>query len=216
MKLVFLIISISLGLNVFSQPAKIVRLYNGNKGQVFVECITSGNKVQKFWPSCYFKSVTKLSDSIKIALIEQILNGIESDTLLSTHPVEALSYRYTGRFNKPPVSKLYSLQITSLLLINYLAFSSDAINYSPYPVLFDKKSKKEISLTGKELNEIIVYYKKWFKKIRKTGFQNYGSPLKGSKYEWYGSLFIKDMTWDSMPKWSEYYDCIVLQKEEGN
>ena len=51
--------------------------------------------LSKFYSaSCYFGDVAKFSDSVRISLIEQLLDGIENDTLVCAKPVEALSYRY--------------------------------------------------------------------------------------------------------------------------
>ena len=171
--------------------------------------------LSKFYSaSCYFGDVAKFSDSVRISLIEQLLDGIENDTLVCAKPVEALSYRYRGRYNRNPESTSYNLQIEALILINYIAFSSDAINYSPFPVLINKKTKKEFTTTGRELNAVIKDYQKWFKKIKRNGFDDYSFPLLNKNHEWYGSLYTKQKKFTKTPAWEKFYDCPVLIKQE--
>lgn len=91
--------------------------------------------------SCYFGMLPNMSDSVRISLIGSLVSKL-NDTSICAKPVEALSYRYRGRYNSNPKSKRYNLQIEALVLINYIALSSEAVSYSPFPVLYDKKKKK--------------------------------------------------------------------------
>ena len=128
MKLLIAIILTLLLTDSYSQSVYARKLNEGNKSLWVITMDKKGEPSKNYWPSCYFGDVTNLSDSIKVSLIEQLLTGIGDDTSDCYKPVEALSYRYNGRHNKPPQSTHYNMQIAALVLINYIAFSSDAIN----------------------------------------------------------------------------------------
>lgn len=170
--------------------------------------------VPKFYSaSCYFGGLPNMTDSVKLSLIASLLSKTD-DTSVCGKPVEALSYRYRGRYFRNPQSARYNMQVEALVLINYIAFSSDAVEYSPFPVLIDKKSKKEFTTTGKELKAVIRDYEKWFKKIKQNGFKNYQLPLLNKKYEWYGSLYSKQRIFAKTTEWTKFYNCPILIKQE--
>lgn len=163
--------------------------------------------------SCLFGQFPIVTDSVKLFLIASLLSKTD-DTSVCGKPVEALSYRYRGRHNRNPISTRYNMQIEALILINYIALSSDAVDYSPFPVIYDKKKKKEITTVGKELDDIIKCYKKWFEKIKRKGLRRYSLPMVSKKYEWYGSLYQEQRLFDVPPKWEKLYSCPVLIKQE--
>lgn len=198
----------------YSQSVLLEKIEKGNEKLWVITIEKNGESPKKYWPSCYFGEATKLSDSVRLSLIEQLLISIDSDTSYCYKPVEALSYRYNGRHNRPPQSTHYNIQVAALLLINYIAFSSDAVNYSPFPVLIDKRSKEEFTTNGKELKEVIENYREWFKKVKRKGFCNYSLPLISEKYEWYGSLYTKQRKFTKTSEWTKFYDCPVLIKQE--
>lgn len=72
--------------------------------------------------------------------------------------------------------------------INYLALSSAALFYSPYPLLYDTDNKKEIGINYQDIKNVFIIYKNWFDKVRKGGFVNYSYPLDGRRYVWFGSI----------------------------
>ncbi|MBW7943278.1 MAG: hypothetical protein H3C64_13040 [Candidatus Kuenenia stuttgartiensis] len=203
----------------FSQTFSIVKseysnANNDNTGWVLsikADYDTAASKY--YWASCYFGELPNMTDSVKLFLIESLLSET-NDTSVCGKPVEALSYRYRGRHDRNPMSTRYNLQIEALILINYIAFSSDAVSYSPFPVIYDKRKKKEITTAGKELNAVIKCYNKWFKQIKKNGFGQYSLPMISKKYEWYGSLYQKQRLFDTPPKWEKLYSCPVLIKQE--
>jgi hypothetical protein len=166
-----------------------------------------------YWTSCYFGELPMMTDSVKLILIETLLSKI-NDTSVCGKPVEALSYRYRGRYNRNPQSTRYNLQIEALLLINYIALSSEAVSYSPFPVIYDKEKNKEITTAGEELNAVIKCYVKWFEKVKKNEMKQYNLPMLSKRYEWYGSLFQKQRHYTERPKWEKLYDCPVLIKQE--
>ena len=166
-----------------------------------------------YWASCYFGELPNMTDSVKLFLIASLLSKTD-DTSVCGKPVEALSYRYRGRYNRNPQSTRYNLQIEALILINYIAFSGDAVEYSPFPVLFNKKRSKEFTTAGKDLSPVIREYQKWFTKIKQHGFNNYQLPLMSKKYEWYGSLYSKQRKFSKTPEWARFYNCPTFIKQE--
>src|SRR5690606_15373031 len=164
MKLPIIIILAITVIQSYSQSARIVKIEKGSRKNWAVIIEKQDKSKENYFASCYFKNVTMLPDSTKISLIEQLLKGIK-DTSYCYQPVEALSYRYNGRNNKSPKSSVYNLQIAALILINYIALSSEAVVYSPYPVLYDKKGKKEITTAGNDLDVVLKVYQIRFKKI---------------------------------------------------
>lgn len=194
------------------QSARITKVEKGDKRNWAVTIEKDGAS-ENYFASCYFKEVTQLPDSVKISLVEQLLAGID-DTSHCYKPVEALSYRYKGRQNKAPQSTAYNAQVAALVLINYLALSSEAVVYSPFPVLYDKQRNKEITTASPELDAVIGKYQEWFKKIKRSGFKDYCLPLMDKRYEWYGSLLSKQRVFKEVPAWEKLYDCPVLAKEE--
>ncbi len=205
----------------FSQTLSIVKneysnANNDNTGWVLsVKADYDTGASKYYWASCYFGELPNMTDSVKLFLIESLLSET-NDTSVCGKPVEALSYRYRGRHNRNPQSTRYNLQIEALILINYIALSSDAVDYSPFPVIYDKKKKKEITTTGKELDAVIKCYKKWFKRIKKNGFGQYNLPMISKQYEWYGSLFLSQKLYNERPKWEKLYSCPVLIKQEDD
>jgi hypothetical protein len=207
----------------YSQVFSIVKntLYDANNtastkksGQAYSIKVEYDTGASKFYSaSCYFGMLPNMPDSIRISLIGSLFSKL-SDTSICVKPVEALSYRYKGRYNRNPQSTRYNLQIEALVLINYIALSSEAVSYSPFPVLYDKKNQKEITTSGKELDDVIKCYKKWFEKIRREGFKQYSLPMISEKYEWYGSLYQKQRMFDTLYKWEKLYDCPEFIKEE--
>ena len=80
------------------------------------------------------------------------------------NPVFILSNHYLGK--KTPSSKEYNLQIDALVLVNYVALSSKAFDYCPYPILYDKESGKEITSSSTRLEDVIQIYKNWFQYVK--------------------------------------------------
>ena len=87
--------------------------------------------------------------------------------------------------------------------------SSKAFYYSPYPLVYDNKSGREICCGSSELDSIVVIYKKWFKKLRKEGFNNFCYPLAQKKYEWFGGK-VKQQKIKEYPQWDKFFDCKEL------
>lgn len=205
MKICLIVIFAALVVQSQAQHAEVKTLSKGDKKSVYIS-IEKDGKFETFTASCSARRLTELSDSLKVTLIGNLLEKI-NDTAYSLNPVEAISYRYNGRHNRLPKSKDYNLQVAALLLINYLAFSSDAVSYSPFPVLYDKKKRKEFSTSGRELAFVIKCYKQWFKKIESGGLRNYDLPLVSARYEWYGTLYTTSKLYESSPPWEKLYDC---------
>lgn len=156
---------------------------------------------------CDVRKFTYLSDSIKIKAIEELLK-FEEDTSLCEFEVTLYN---TGYFkSKKPKQKVYNIQVDALYYINFLALSSSALFYSPYPLLYDNDSKKEIGTNYQDLKNVFSIYKSWFDKVKKCGFVNYSYPLVGSRYVWFGSI-DKRAIFKKYPYWEKedgckYYD----------
>lgn len=220
MKAIIILLLGVLSAKSYSQTFSIIKneYYNANNangtGWAFSIKVEFDTGKPKFYSAaCDFGELPKMTDSIRLFLIESLLSKI-NDTSACFKPVEALSYRYKGRYNRNPQSTRYNLQIEALVLINYIALSSDAVSYSPFPVIYDKKKEKEITTSGKELDDVIKCYKKWFEKIKRKGLKQYSLPMISKKYEWYGSLYQKQRMFDSPSKWENLYSCPVLIKQE--
>jgi hypothetical protein len=221
MKAIIILLLSILSVQSYSQKFSIIKneYYNANNnadsaGWAFSIKIEYDSGRAKFYSaSCYFGELPHMTDSVKLFLIESLLSKIK-DTFICGKPVEALSYRYKGRYNQNPQSTRYNLQIEALVLINYIALSSEAVDYSPFPVIYHKKKMKEITTAGKELDVVIKSYKKWFKQIKKNGFREYNLPMISKQYEWYGSLYQKQRLFNAPPKWEKLYSCPVLIKQE--
>lgn len=202
------IILFGLTLSVFcsGQTAYIEKIVNNNKAHLAIG-IKTGDNTKIYIVDCFFQSVTLLEDTTKIRLIEELLY-YASDTTMCDNEIYNLSGNYTV-IRKSPLSKEYNLTIDALFLINYIALSSNAFYYSPYPLLYDSKSGKEICCGGKELDRVIEVYKKWFKKLKKDGFNNYCYPLAQKEYEWFGGM-VKQQKIKEYPQWDNYFDCKEL------
>jgi hypothetical protein len=159
--------------------------------------------IRYYGVNCGFEDVAILPDSAKIKLMNELLSFL-SDTSECYIPVYNLTNHYMGK--KFPVSKKFNVQVEALVYITYLGLSSRAFVYCPFPVLYDKEEKKEITKFSPELDEIIRFYRTWVKEITKKGFFNYSLPLHGTRYEWFGSL-MDNLTFEKYPLWEKYYDC---------
>lgn len=197
----------------YCQTSEVRILDKGDSKSIVIAIEWENGKEEQYGAGCGFRDVTTLSDSIKLLLLQSLFDILQ-DTTYYYGKVKPLSYRYNGRDNKQPQSTVYNMQIAALVLINYVALSSDAVSYSPFPVIYDKKKKKEITTAGKELDAVIKCYKKWFKQIKKNGFGQYNLPMISKQYEWYGSLYQKQRLFDAPPKWEKLYSCPVLIKQE--
>ncbi|MCO5239114.1 MAG: hypothetical protein M9904_03570 [Chitinophagaceae bacterium] len=213
MKYLLLFVLFSFQSKMFAQIAKVELSERDSRKSIFITVKWEKGNTKGYGAGCGFEDITELNDSIKLSLLQSLFTILD-DTTYYFGSVEPLSYRYRGRYNRRPQSIDYNTQVAALIVINYVAFSSDAVGYSPYPVLYDKKRKKEFSTTCKELNAVIREYRKWFKKIKQTGLKNYSLPLLNKKYEWYGSLYQEQRFFDTSPKWESLYSCPVLIREE--
>jgi hypothetical protein len=193
---------------IFSQVSigQIAFIDKVNKGDKSILVVVINNEagVNRYSANCSFGPVLKLPDTSKIRLITELFEWL-SDTTICYNPVYNLAGHYEV-IRKTPMTKEYNLQIEALLLINYIAFSSHAFAYSPYPLLYDKRKEKEIFSFGGELTKIIERYRKWFKRAKRGGFKNYDYPLCSKRFEWFGSK-VKDRNFDTLPSWDKSYDC---------
>lgn len=84
--------------------------------------------------------------------------------------------------------KDYSIQVEALFIINQLILRKP-FNYSSYPILVDKITKKESSISGSIIKRAFQAYKGWYRRIKKNGIDRIESeemmPLYGSQIKWY-------------------------------
>lgn len=203
MRLLLFLIILFCSLISFGQSAYIKRVGNQDKAHLVIG-IKEGDSINWYFAGCSFKDVTLLPDTIKLRLISELLN-YTSDTAISDYSVSNLCGRYTT-IKKEPSKKKYNLQIDALILINYIAFSSNACFYSPYPLLYDKENNTEIFHTGKEVDAVVAIYKDWFSELKQKGLRNYCYPLFNKKYEWFESK-VKQQKFIAPPLWDSVYDC---------
>ncbi|MFT3993620.1 MAG: hypothetical protein QM660_04885 [Dysgonomonas sp.] len=134
--------------------------------------------------SYYWNKIFNMySNEDKIKILEELLE-YGKDTSLSGKKVRWYGKGIEG---KKPESVSYTLQVEALYIITLLTTSNYAPYYSPYPVLIDSTTGKEITDNQKEINKVYKIYCDWVKKNKKTGFKNFRPPLYKSKYSWYAS-----------------------------
>ena len=122
-------------------------------------------------------------DTIKA--IKELLN-LEGDTRLSSLPITNYnplsSQLYMGS------CKDYSIQVEALFIINQLILKKP-FNYSAYPILVNRSTNKEASISGPIIKNAFQAYKDWLKKITKNGLGSKLSeemmPLYDSPVKWY-------------------------------
>ena len=82
----------------------------------------------------------------------------------------------------------YTIQLEALFMLNQL-FISSPFNYSPHPLLYDKKNKKYLYGTENEMKGIYQLYINWIIRIKEMGIKvakkHKIDPLEGSNYKWY-------------------------------
>jgi len=190
----------------YGQAPFVEKIRNKN-GCFLAIAIKKKDTVKRFAANCGFKEVTTLPESEKISLIGSLISYL-TDTSISAIPVFLLSNYYLGK--KYPSSKRYNIQIDALILINYVALSSYAFSYSPFPVLYDSQTNREVTFSSEALDSVIAGYKEWYNKIRNEGFANYGLPLWGGRYQWFGSI-MGNVTFMKYPKWEDYHSCKTIE-----
>lgn len=203
MRIILIVVALIYSLVIQGQIAFVTKVVKDGRAYLAIG-IKKDSITNWYTANCFFKEVTVLPDSTKLKLLEELLY-YTSDTTKCYNPVINLSNHYET-IKKSPTSKEYNLQIDALLLMNYIAFSSDAFKYSPFPLLYDKITGNEIFYTSKELNSIIRIYKTWFNKLKQKGFSNYNYPLFDKRYEWFATK-AKQNIFKSYPLWNTFYDC---------
>lgn len=188
------------------QTAYVKKVSNNGKAHLVIG-IEKGDSTNWYFAGCSFKEVTLLPDTIKFRLIAELLT-YTSDSTICDNPVFNLCNNYST-VRLQPNSKKYSLQIDALILINYIAFSSNACFYSPYPILFDIENNTEINISSNALSSVIKIYQDWFSALKRKKFRDYCYPLCGKKYEWFASR-ARQQKFSSTPIWDSVYDCKEL------
>lgn len=200
------IISMCVSFICWGQSAFIEKVVKNEKAHLAIG-IKTEDSTKWYLAGCFFKPVTLLHDTTKIRLIEELLE-YTSDTMMCSNSIYNLSGNYTV-IRKVPLSKEYNLQIDALILINYIVLSSKAFYYSPYSLLYNNKSGNEICCGSRDLDSIIMIYRKWFKKLKKRGFDEYRYPLVHKKYEWFAGK-VKQQKIKGYPEWDNYFNCREL------
>ncbi|WP_280647317.1 MULTISPECIES: hypothetical protein [unclassified Dysgonomonas] len=128
---------------------------------------------------------SKYSNEDRITILEELLQ-YEDDTDLSGKKV--IRYGFADANTPKPKTKSYTIQTEALYLITLLTMSESAMTYSPFPVLINKSTGKEITNDQKEIKRVFRIYKRWVKENKKKGFVDFEPPLNNSKYKWYKGL----------------------------
>lgn len=193
--------------NLIAQQIEVNSVKIGNNYKIQLKYKNGDTVLFTSRAGCDVRKFSYLSESIKIKAIEELLK-FEEDTSLCEFDVMLYNYGYFK--NKRPKQKVYNLQVDALFFINYLALSSAALFYSPYPLLYDNENKKEIGTDYQDIKKVYSIYKSWFEMIKKCGFVNYSYPLIESRYVWFGSTNNK-VNFKEYPFWDKgdgcrYYD----------
>ena len=171
----------------------VANTYTLNKVQC--DCDTPGYKIKIKVPhafddmqSCHYSNsaIIRAEDSLKISVLRDLLKIAETDSSLCCMRVK----KYGFDKSPNPQSTNYNLQIDALYLFNFIAFGVETRKFSPYPVLYNIETRKEINNSPDEIKEVFNIYRKWFFSTEKTKFKNYQFPMVGSKYKWLRSTDI--------------------------
>ncbi|MBL7737425.1 MAG: hypothetical protein JNL51_18345 [Chitinophagaceae bacterium] len=207
MKVILVVIILLQPLIFFGQDVFIKKVINEDKAHLVIG-MKNGDSTDWYFTGCSFKSITLLPDTIKMRLIGELLD-YTSDTIMCNNSIYNLSGRYTV-IREQPLSRQYNLQVDALVLINYIALSSKAFYYSPYPLLYDKETGKEICCNNEGLITVIAIYKKWYLELKQKGFNDYCYPLCDKRYEWFASKF-KQQKFKDYPQWNNFFDCKEIE-----
>jgi len=127
-----------------------------------------------------------VSDSSKLILIAKLLN-YESDTARCC--LDATSWSFNGIEGcrgMPKTVKHYTLQVDALFIINRLCWPKLMELYSCSPVLYDKKTKKEINSDREKIRCVFQDYKKWYVECKAKGIIPRYFPFNDGRYVWCG------------------------------
>ena len=134
----------------------------------------------------WLNSFIILSDTIKLLLIERLLE-FEGDTTLCCMNVVNRSFNgIEGCRGKPKGVSRYSIQVDALFIINRLCWPNWMELYSCTPVLYDNKLGKSINDDSKKIKIVYAEYRKWFLERKSKGTIGYYFPFNISRYGWYG------------------------------
>jgi hypothetical protein len=115
------------------------------------------------------------------------LLAMEGDKRLCALPIMEYnpirSEMYLGK------SRNYSIQVEALFIINQIVLKKPFL-YSSCPILMNKATKRQASISGKIIREAFKKYREWLVRIMKSGEINRieetgDMPLAGSKIQWY-------------------------------
>jgi len=129
-----------------------------------------------------YESLYEANAELKIKLLENLLS-FEGDTMMTCTIVKTYAAEKTKLLSRV-TSKSYPIQVDVLYHINYICFGTYAPFFAPFPVLYDKATKKEINWDFKKLKEVFHIYKTWIEECKKNNFSIYSFPLLNTHYEW--------------------------------
>ncbi len=192
------------------QEIQVTKIPFKGKHEIVLKYADAQQQLETYSAGCAMKEFTFLPDLLKIKAIEKLLT-FENDTSICS--AEVTQY-HTGYFKgKKPESKSYTLQVSALYYINYLAFSGASLFYSPFPVLYDTLNKREVNLSQADIKQVYKEYKTWFEHIKKNGFNNYVFPLNESQYQWFGTV-RQNTVFEKYPVWTKEDGCKFWDEEE--
>ncbi|NIG56499.1 hypothetical protein [Chitinophaga sp. Cy-1792] len=190
-KTLFVLIILAFSLNTYAQSIfKVV----GSEGNIVQRNCVDKNDVIKsysivlaadspgiFRSYPFFKNL--VIDSMRA--IAELLT-FQGDTRICTLPVVGhnmfSSQLYMGKLEN------YSIQVEALFLINQLVLERP-FNYSDYPVLVDKASGKEATISGDIIDRAFEAYRNWYALISKVGLEKIRAnniyPLDGTNLKWH-------------------------------
>lgn len=129
-----------------------------------------------------------LSDSVKLVIIGKLLK-FKGDTSICCLNVNGY---YNDGIERTctikPKSKRYTIQIDALYMINKIVHPNATSLYSCFPVIINRKSKKEINECPDLLIEYYKVYEVWYKEVVKSSKIGDVFPFNTGKYAWFGAV----------------------------
>jgi len=157
----------------------------GYKLVVEVESIDTTNVTPVYYYN--LDALIDLPDSIKIIIIGKLL-AFKGDTSICCLNVNGY---YNDGIERTctikPKSKKYSIQIDALYMINKIVHPNATSLYSCFPVIINRKNKKEINECPDQVIEYYKVYQDWYKDVTKNNKIGDVFPFNTGKYAWFGA-----------------------------
>ena len=165
-RVLIMIVLLQSALSLFAQPIfKVVesprfelhKTLKTSEVQKYFRIQFTGNNSSILYP---FKVSHGKFDTLRA--IKELLS-LEEDVRLCSFPIVCYNPKRSQIYLGTP--KDYSIQVEALFIINQIILQ-DPFDYSSYPILVDKNTKKESSISGSIIKKAFEAYKQWYRKIQ--------------------------------------------------